>query len=875
MSTCRPVSAFARGFSRRRFVALLLLGYTSSANFARADEAEHFFETRIRPVLIEKCFKCHGGDKVSSGLRVDSRDSLLKGGEYGEPSIVPGKPEESLLIDAIDPQNEDIVMPPDEELPASVIEDFRTWIRNGAAWPKPPDGSANDPAFVAEGHWAFRPIKRPTLPTAQNSEWTNNEVDQFVLAKQEAAGVMPSPRADRATLIRRLSFDLLGLPPTYDEVQAFVADESPDAWPRLVDRYLASPKYGERWGRHWLDVARYADTKGYVFQEDRNYPFAYAYRDWVIRSLNEDLPYDDFLIRQIAADWLTGDGTLPQSELAAMGFLTLGRRFLNNRHDIIDDRIDVLTRGTMALTVTCARCHEHKYDPISQADYYGLYGVFASSTEPEKPEGAMPLLEADKPFNPYVFLRGQPGNRGPQVKRQFLEVLAGPDQKPFEKGSGRLELAQAIASADNPLTARVMVNRIWRQHFHASLVTTPSDFGLRCDPPTHPGLLDWLAADLIENGWSLKSLHRNILLSATWQQSSVDDPAKRVVDSENRLYWRMNRGRLELEPMRDSILAVSGTLDPTMAGPSVDIVKTPSTPRRTVYGLIDRQNLPALFRTFDFAIPDTHSPGRFQTSVPQQTLYLRNSPFVRNQIAALVRSLPEDSPTIRIRDLFRRVLSRDPSSDEVLRCELFLQQPAEVSLPDGSFAWSYGYGRFDATAGRLASFTPLPHFTGQAWQGGEKLPDDKLGWVTLRADSGHPGDRDHAAVLRWTAPRSMTLRLAGTLKNSTEPGNGVEAILVATDKVLGRWTASNGQTSTASKPFAVEAGQHVDLIIDSRGDTSHDSFNWNPVLRNASGDEATEWNAAKDFHGPAPSELDNWSLLAQVLVLSNEFQFVD
>ena len=863
MSTCHP------------FLAVSLLVFGIGGKSAHADEAEHFFETRIRPVLIEKCFKCHGGDKVSSELRVDSRDALLKGGEYGEPSIVPGKPEESLLIAAIDPQNEDIVMPPDEELPASVIEDFRAWIRNGAAWPTSPDSETTDPAFVAEGHWAFRPIERPPLPPVQSNDWLINEVDQFVLAKQEAAGLSPSPRADRATLIRRLSFDLLGLPPSYDEVQAFVADESPDAWPRLVDQYLASPEYGERWGRHWLDVARYADTKGYVFTADRNYPFAYAYRDWVIRSLNEDLPYDDFLIRQIAADWLTGDGTLPQSELAAMGFLTLGRRFLNNRHDIIDDRIDVLTRGTMALTVTCTRCHDHKYDPISQADYYGLYGVFASSREPDKPEGAMPLLEADKQFNPYVFLRGQPGNRGPQVKRQFLEVLAGPDQKPFEKGSGRLELAESIASADNPLTARVIVNRIWRQHFHSSMVTTPSDFGLRCDPPTHPELLDWLAADLVDNNWSIKSMHRNILLSATWQQSSVDDPAKREIDSENRLLWRMNRGRLELEPMRDSVLAVSGTLDGKMGGKSVDIVKTPSTPRRTVYGFIDRQNLPALFRTFDFAIPDTHSPGRFQTSVPQQTLYLRNSPFVRDQIAALVKSLSQDSPTIRIRELFRRVLSRDPSANEVQRCEQFLQQDPESVQTDGQFAWSYGFGRFDAEAGRLASFTPLPHFTGQSWQGGGKLPDPKLGWVTLRPGSGHPGDSNHAAVYRWTAPRSMTIRLTGTLKNPTEPGNGVEAILVAARNVVGRWTASNGQTETASPPFVVEAGQHVDLIIDSRGDTNHDSFNWSPILREASGSGVTEWNAARDFHGPRPSPLDSWSLLAQVLILSNEFQFVD
>lgn len=839
-----------------------------------ADDREHFFETRIRPVLIEKCFKCHGSEKESSELRVDSREALIKGGEIGV-SVIPGKPAESLLLQAIDPANEDIQMPPDDPLPASVVADFAKWIGDGASWPALPSDRP-DEAFLAGRHWAFRPVSKPAPPNASNTDWIRNPVDRFVLKQLDEAGLRPADAADRATLLRRLKFDLVGLPPTFEEIQAFVNDQSPQAWSQLIDRYLTSPHYGERWGRHWLDVARYADTKGYVFQEERKYPFAWTYRDWVVRSLNEDLPYDQFLIRQIAADWLVKEG-LPETELAAMGFFTLGRRFLNNRHDIIDDRIDVLMRGTQALTVACARCHEHKYDPIPQEDYYSLYGIFASSHEPKDHQGAMPLFENDKQYNPYVFLRGSSGNRGPTVPRQFLEVVAGPDRKPFEKGSGRLELAHSIASPDNPLTARVIVNRIWRQHFHSSMVTTPSDFGLRCEPPTHPELLDWLAAYLIESDWSLKELHRVILNSATWRQSSLDDPEKRKIDPENRLYWRMNRGRLELEPMRDAILAVGGDLDRTLGGEAVEITKHPTPRRRTIYGFIDRQNLPGLFRTFDFAGPDTHSPGRFTTSVPPQTLFLRNSPFLADEARRIARRLPKDTSTsIRIRDLFRNVLARDPRSEDVQLAEAFLDesQQAVIKSPGGS-PWQYGYGRFDQTTGRLESFTPLPYWTGTAWQGGPKLPDPTLGYATLRANSGHPGGPDRAVAWRWTAPIDATIRIAGSLKHPSEQGNGVAGILsVPSREILVSWPAKNQTRPTNSEPFHIKAGQSVDLLVDARGNNSFDSFNWAPEIHSVD-NPASRWSAQAQFHGPLPRALSGWEMLAQVLLLSNEFQFVD
>ena len=853
--------------------ALLLIVFGVSAVSVAAEPADdHFFETRIRPVLIEKCFKCHGSEKASSDFRVDSRQALLKGGELG-PAVVPGKLADSLLLQAIDPENEDLQMPPDDPLPANVVADFRKWIQDGATWPKVV-GDGPDAAFQTRRHWAFAAVMKPELPSVNNESWVTTPVDRFVLQKLEAAGIGPSNEADRATLIRRLKFDLTGLPTTFDEVQAFVNDQSPTAWKDLVERYLASPHYGERWGRHWLDVARYADTKGYVFQEERKYPFAYTYRDWVVRSLNEDLPYDQFLTRQIAADWLVKEG-LPESELAAMGFLTLGRRFLNNINDIIDDRLDVITRGTMALTVTCARCHDHKYDPIPQADYYSLYGVLRSSNEPKDHQNAMPLFESDRPFDPYVFERGNQGNHGPKVPRQFLEVVAGPNRKPFSNGSGRLELARAIATVENPLTARVFVNRVWQHHFHSSLVTTPSDFGLRCDPPTHPELLDWLADHFVESGWSLKELHRVILNSATWRQASIDDPQKRKADSENSLLWRMNRGRLELEPMRDAILAVGGDLDLTVGGEAVDIVQNPTPRRRTIYGFIDRQNLPGLFRTFDFAGPDTHSPGRFKTSVPQQTLYLRNSPFLVDEARRIARSLDsETSPTIRIRDLFRRTLARDPAPSDVALAETFLSQSGSGN-PGNTPIWQYGYGRFNQKTGRLDEFHHLPHFTGTVWQGGEKLPDLKLGWVSLRSNGGHPGDPDHAGVYRWTAPHAGRFVVAGMLKHASEHGNGVEGIIsVPSRDVVERWSVHHGEKQTNSRPFNVEAGDTVDLIIDCRNDVSFDSFSWTVEIRDPD-NPARQWSVAEQFNGTLPAQLNGWELLAQALLLSNEFQFVD
>jgi mono/diheme cytochrome c family protein len=719
-------------------VPLILTALVAVTAAARADD--EFFESKVRPVLAEHCFSCHGPDKQKGGLRLDSRAALLKGAG-GEPVIALGDPNGSLLIKAVR-HDGDIKMPPKQKLPAAAIDALTAWVKMGAPWPEAPAGkAASSVAEVRARHWSFRPVRRPALPAVRRRDWATTPIDLFVLAKLEQQGLEPAPRADRRTLIRRATLDLTGLPPAPEEVEAFVNDPSPGAWEKVIDRLLASPRYGERWGRHWLDVARYSDTKGYVFEEERRYPFAYTYRDYVIRAFNDDLPYDQFVTQQIAADKLPpGDDKRP---LAAMGFLTLGRRFLNNAADIIDDRIDVVMRGLQGLTVGCARCHDHKFDPIPMADYYSLYGVFASSVEPKDlpllgtpdptpeylayekelkvleqavkdyeeknkeelqkrnrkfrdelrrleskvqkhkathpgaPPQAMVLADAPKPVEPVVFLRGNPNNRGPAVPRQFLEVLSRGERKPFTDGSGRLELARAIAGKDNPLTARVMVNRVWLHHFGQGLVRTPGDFGLRGDPPTHPELLDYLAWSFMEEGWSVKKLHRLILSSATYQQASFSrDPKGSAADVDNRLLSHQNRQRLDFEALRDSLLWASGRLDAKAGGAPVEITTAPFAGCRSVYGFIDRQNLPGLFRAFDFASPDSSTPQRHITTVPQQALFLMNGPFVVEQAKALAARpdvMARAQPEERIAYLYRLLYGRPPDRDEMALGRHFIE----------------------------------------------------------------------------------------------------------------------------------------------------------------------------------------------------------
>jgi hypothetical protein len=733
-------------------LAILLL-----ANYSRASAQEltpaqtDFFENHIRPILADKCYKCHStlAEKIKGGLLLDSREALLKGGDSGK-AIVPGDPEASLLIKAVRYTDPDLQMPKDKKLADDEIAALEQWVKMGAPDPRTATADQRKWSDNKTNHWAWQPIKRVAIPEASDSDWCKTPVDNFILAKLDENGLKPNPPADKRTLIRRATFDLIGLPPTVEEVEAFVNDNSSDAFAKVVDRLLASPHYGERWGRHWLDVARYSDTKGAPRRntEDNVNPFAWTYRDYVIRSFNEDKPYNKFIMEQLAADRLPSTQYNPAS-LAALGFLTTGDHFMGMQNDIINDRIDVTCKGFLALTVTCARCHDHKFDPIPQKDYYSLRGIFDSCTEPKiepvivrvtdslayqsyarqreqlankefelesslpklrraedreafkmaqrdlretehaiseleltnpaAPSRAMVLEDTMKGHDSPVFIRGEAGNRGEIVPRRFLQMLSAPVRPVYTNGSGRLQLAMAIASPNNPLTPRVMINRIWLHHFGAGFVPTPDDFGMMSDPPSHPELIDYLAMNLMTNGWSIKKIHRLIMLSSVYQESSTDNPRYAAIDPGNRLLWRANLRRLEFEPLRDSLLAIGGILNTNLYGRPVDLRQHPESNRRTIYDFVDRANIPDVLINFDFATPDMVTGIRHQTTVPQQALFLMNSPIVIDLARRLV-ALPEfvdlDDDTARLKFLYERIYQRLPEPEEVsLGLEFVTQTP--------------------------------------------------------------------------------------------------------------------------------------------------------------------------------------------------------
>ncbi|MCX6956142.1 MAG: PSD1 and planctomycete cytochrome C domain-containing protein [Verrucomicrobia bacterium] len=756
-----------------------------------------FFESKIRPILIDRCYKCHSkeGDKVKGGLLLDSREAVLAGGNTG-PALVPGKPDESLLIQAVRYKDEDLQMPPKgEKLTDQQIADLTEWVRRGAPDPRTTlsKGSSAAYAGVGKNHWSFQPVKKPEVPAVGNQAWVKNPVDNFVLAKLEANGMAPNTPAEKTTLIRRLYFDLIGLPPHPADVQAFVNDPSPDAYSKIVDKLLASPAYGEHWARYWLDVARYSDTKGDApKQEDNRYPFAWTYRDFVIDAFNADLPYDKFILAQLAGDYLsaylekqaklkptptlarnaamgkpaasadpavelpkvevTADRPDTRWPLAALGFLSLGNQFNGRKDDIIGDQIDVTSKAFLGLTVACARCHDHKFDPIPTKDYYSLYGIFANTLSPTdlpilaaktpatadyldylekskaldkreadlkaeqlelrratggKAKGAMAKvdpqkrqqlqkaerelyrdktdLELNHPGAPVracavtdvprsrdypVLLRGEVSNKGDVVPRRFLEILSpDPKKRPvWDQGSGRLQLAQAIADPKNPLTARVLVNRLWQQHWGKGFVETPDDLGNMSSPPTHPELLDWLAATFVENNWSIKSIQRLIVLSAAYQQSSAPNPKYVETDPNNKFLWRYNLRRMDFEELHDSLLAITGELDRTRGGKPVAIGSDGFAKRRSIYTMIDRTNPPELLTQFDFPSPDVSSGRRYETLVPQQALFLMNSQMVIETARKLVdrpafAELKSDD--LRVTSLYLAIFQRWPTKKEV------------------------------------------------------------------------------------------------------------------------------------------------------------------------------------------------------------------
>ena len=715
-----------------------------------------FFESHIRPLLVKRCYECHSlnSDPVEGGLRLDSRVGWKSGGDSG-PVIVAGKPAESRLFKAVLYQDPTLAMPPDNALSKREIELVRKWIEMGAPDPRAANKRAGPRVVDFETgrqFWSFRPIADPKPPTVKNVDRVRSAIDNFILAQLEKRQLRPVRFASRRVLIRRASLDAIGLPPTPDEVQEFTEDTSSDAWPRLVDRLLASPHYGERWGRHWLDVARYADDQLRTEFYYRDLPHAWRYRDWVVQALNDDMPYDRFVMQQIAGDLLVE--SIGVEATVATGFLALGMIYQSDgatlegeavaKAETLDDRVDTVTRGLLGLTVSCSRCHDHKFDPIPTEDYYSLAGVFQNSkyvedapmvaknvveryrqarqaiTKTEKELAAaeksknssdvnllQQKLKEQKRAAPAIYARAHAmgesgssdmrvalrGNRlkpGEVVPRRFLRVLAGDDPPRFTRGSGRLELARSIASPQNPLTARVIVNRIWQHHFGRGIVASASNFGAVGERPTHPQLLDWLASRLIESDWSLKRLHREILLSATYQVSTQYDEHNDRIDSSNHWLWRMNRRRLDIEVFRDSVLQVAAELDQRMSGPADPNLLLSR--RRTVYGAVRRDiqnDSDELLRVFDFPNPRIGSSGRSSTTIPQQQLFSLNSTFMigRAKMLAVRVALPrnEKIQSAGIQRVFQLVFGRKPTHEELAIADSFINSGA-VEEPAGELS---------------------------------------------------------------------------------------------------------------------------------------------------------------------------------------------
>lgn len=768
---------------RRAPLFVLAVASCASATLAwgQASPEIEFFEKKIRPVLTEKCYKCHSAtaEKIKGGLILDAREGIRAGGDSGH-AVVPGDLQASMLIKAIRYTDPDLQMPPKKEggkLSDEVIHDFEAWIKMGAPDPRDGKQAVVQKTWDTEKgrkHWAFQQPKKSEPPAVKNSSWPKNEIDRFILAKLDEHKLTPVADADSRTLIRRLSFDLIGLPPAPDEIETFVKEiqstpgDAQRAIEKLVDRFLASPQFGERWGRHWLDVARYAESSGK--ENNIAYPHAWRYRDYVIQSFNEDKPYDLFLKEQLAGDRLSSSNdTVRAEQLIATGYLAIGPKSHNTRNprqfalDLADEQIDAVSQGMLGLTVACARCHDHKFDPISQKDYYALAGIFLSTETrfgtpravqnnqatplltlpenadlPDAPPLSPPQLAALKrqleqvrkerddlfaearanptnrmagnpriirinaqlgilekqlerydedgrlrhlamgaderifPRNAAVLQRGELDKPLETVPRGFVEVILSKQAPKIAKGSGRLELADWIASRENPLTARVMVNRIWAHLFGQGLVPTPDNFGTTGQKPTHPDLLDYLAVRFTDDGWSIKRLIREIVLSRSYQLSSDFSAADYAADPDNTWRWRMSKRRLDAESIRDAMLAAAGRLDLTpprgspvanAEGPVLQLLRPGGGPAarfgamagrggnplqqdrnfRSVYLPIVRDQIPVALATFDFAEPSLVVGNREETTVPSQALYILNGATVQSLATAMASRLLAES----------------------------------------------------------------------------------------------------------------------------------------------------------------------------------------------------------------------------------------
>ncbi len=668
-----------------------------------------FFESKIRPVLVENCYRCHSAEalknkKLKAGMRLDSQAALLKGGESG-PALVPGDPAKSLLLRALRHEG-GLEMPPGKKLDAAVIADFENWIRAGAPDPRK-DGEKRAGADDAakRQHWAFQPLKAPTPPVAPEK---TNPIDAFLQAAMRAKGLKAAAPAPKNVLVRRLYFDLIGLPPTPEEMFAALAIPAGD-WPaKLIEDLLASPHHGERWGQHWLDVARYADSSGYSIDSPR--PTMYQYRDFVIRALNDDMPFDRFLRWQLAGDLVTPPDP---AAVIATGFCTCGPFNTNapkeqDRYDELDDIMTTAAQAFLGLNLGCARCHDHKYDPITQKEYYHLLAVFNGSRRGDRPIAgtknmAHVLSDNRSPGESFFLRRGNPANKGDRLTAGFFDMLVRhPErEKHWLKGVlPRQALADWLVDVEHgagPLTARVIVNRLWQHHFGEGLVRTPNDFGLRGEAPTHPELLDWLANKLIAEGWRLRPIHRLILASAAYQQSSSFDPRQAKIDPDNRFLWRQRPCRLEAEGIRDAILAVGG-LDRKLYGPAVfpyippeaalsatrspwqnTSKDSPDTWRRSIYVFAKRSVQLPILQSFDRPDGNGSAGRRHRTTIVPQALHLLNDPLIRTQcerFAERVQKMAGPKREAQINLAFETALGRPPTPMEKEQALRFLEKGA-------------------------------------------------------------------------------------------------------------------------------------------------------------------------------------------------------
>jgi hypothetical protein len=791
------------------WLAGLLPVFAPAAPPAFTPEQVALYEKEVLPLLKAHCLKCHGADpnKVKGGLDLTTRALALQGGDTG-PAVDLADPAKSLLLEAVLHTKEGYEMPPGKKLPAADIATLTRWVKAGLPWTPGKDDAATQrpvtPKRPDMGYWAYQPVKRPAVPAVKNPGWVKTPIDAFILAELEAKGLKPVGPAAKAALVRRAYYDLLGLPPSPEQVDAFVTDRSADAWPRLIDQLLASPHYGEKWGRHWLDVVRFAETNGY--ERDGPKPFAWKYRDYVIRSFNADKPFDRFIKEQIAGDEL--DRENPDAVIAT-GFYRLGLWDDEPAdpdlalYDGFDDFVTTVGQGFLGMSLNCARCHDHKADFFPQADYYKLVAFFRdirpysdtrdvrsrsnltditpkakratyegelkereakldelaaamvkiedaaikkmpaedqrASEGPDRPqvvkkvpdfldpagkrEYARLKRQAEElrrkplpsqefalsvnqcyvtPPETQVLIRGNPGAKGKPVAPGFPTVFNLPDPvipaaSETARSSGRRTvLANWLASADNPLTARVWVNRVWQYHFGRGIVPTPNDFGKLGEKPSHPALLDWLASDLVANGWTLKRLHRLIMLSSVYQLAADADAANLKADPANALRWRFDMRRLTAEEVRDSILAATGGLDRTQFGPSVypTIPKAvldgisfpdknahwPTSPpdkqnRRSVYVFVKRSLQVPILNAHDQADTDSTCPVRYTTTVPTQALGMLNGEFLQDQAAAFAARLERDRPgdvAAQVAHAVRLTTGRTPTADEVAKDVAFI-----------------------------------------------------------------------------------------------------------------------------------------------------------------------------------------------------------